>query len=104
MPERKADDSFFDPGRKLVRHSRLPALPGSQHLQAMALDHWLPAVVPGAAVAVLSTGLADSELSCLGEQQQAMAKEQTIISHGRTSSWASSTRRMRRRLYLRQPP
>src|SRR5438093_13134259 len=90
MPERKADDSFFDPGRKLVRHSRLPALPGSQHLQAMALYHLLPVVLPGAVVAELSTGSADSKLSCLGEQQQCMAKEYVIISHDCTCLLASS--------------
>src|SRR5579872_2471642 len=104
MAEGKADDSFLDPGRKLVGHPRRPPLPRPQHLQALALHHWFPAVIPRAVIAELLTGSTDTDLAGPGKQLQAMAKEQIIISHGGTSSWASSTHRMGRRFYIWEAP
>jgi len=43
-------------------------------------------------------------LASPGKQLQAMAEEQVIISHGGTSSWASSTHRMGRRFYIWEDP
>src|SRR4029077_20391396 len=104
MAEGKADDSFLSPGRQLVGHSRRSALSRPQHLQALALHHGLPAVVPRAVIAELPAGSTDTDLASPGEQLQAMAEEQIIISHGGTSSWASSTPRMGARFYIWEDP
>src|SRR5579859_355511 len=104
MAKREADDSLFNPRRQLVGHPRRPALSRPQHLQTLALNHRLPAVVPGAVVAEFPAGSTDTDLSCSRKQPHPMAEEQVIISHGGTSSWASSTHRMGRRFYIWEAP
>src|SRR5713101_4421789 len=104
MAEGEADDSLLNPGRQLIGHPRRPALPRPQHLQALALHHGLPAVVPRAVIAELPAGSTDTDLASPGKQLQAVAVEQIIISHGGTSSWASSTHRMGRRFYIWEAP
>jgi hypothetical protein len=99
VTEGKADYPFFEPRWQLVRHSRTAPLSRSQHLQPLPLHQRLPAVIPGAVVAELAAGSAHTDLGGLCEEQQAVAEEQIIISHGGTSSWASSTQRMGRRFY-----
>src|SRR5579872_1459622 len=88
MPQGEADDSLLNPGRQLIGHPGRPALSGPQQLEALLFHHRLPAVVPGAVIAELSTGSTDADLRSPGEQAQAMAEKQIIISHGGTSSWA----------------
>jgi hypothetical protein len=95
---------YAEPRWQLVRHSRPPPLSRPQHFQALAFHHRLPAVVPRAVVAELATSSTYADLPGFCEQQQAMAKEQIIISHGGTSSWASSTHRMGRRFYSWEAP
>src|SRR5579872_1901163 len=84
----KADDALLNPGRQLVGHPWPTPFPRPQHLQPVALDQRFPAVVPGAVVTELPTGSSYPAFASLGEQQQTVAEEQIIISHGGTSSWA----------------
>jgi hypothetical protein len=85
MTQSKADDTFFNPGRQLVGHAGSTPFPRPKHLQPVALDQWFPAVVPRAVVAELPTGSSYPDFASLGEQQQTVAEEQIIISHGGTS-------------------
>jgi len=104
MTKGKADDSLLNPRRQLVGHSGPTPFSRAQHLQPVSLDQRFPSVVPGAVIAKLPAGSSYTDLASLGEQQQTVAEEQIIISHGGTSSWASSTHRMGRRFYFWEVP
>lgn len=57
-------------------------------LESVPLHQRFPAVVPRAVLAELPAGSPYAKLTRLGEQEQTVAKEQIIIRHRCTSSWA----------------
>jgi hypothetical protein len=85
MGEREGDDPLLDHLGQGVRHLRPPALARAQHLEAVALDLTLPAVVGRAVDAEGPTGLGDRRAGGVGKDLLAVAEQGVIIGHAARS-------------------
>jgi hypothetical protein len=88
MAESEGDDSLLDHLRELVRHPRAPPLARAEHLEPVALDLALPAVVGRAVNAEDATGLGDRGAVGQIEELQAIAEQRVIIRHAAHSFFA----------------
>jgi len=79
--DREAEDPLLDHLRQLVGHLGATALPGAQHLQAMAVDRSLPGVVGRAVNPEASAGHRDAGPGGLGEEGLAVAEQHVILGH-----------------------
>jgi hypothetical protein len=78
MAETEPDDPLLHQHRELVGPHRPAALPRADHLQALALDHRLPAVMRRAMYTDQPARLADAALPGEREQLQAIAERHVI--------------------------
>jgi hypothetical protein len=81
VAERARNDALLDERGNLVGHRRPPALAGTQHLEVLALDLALPAVVGRAVHAHQAGGLGDPKLAGQRDQPHAITKQHVILSH-----------------------
>jgi hypothetical protein len=81
MPKRERHDALLDDLRRLIGHLRPPALPRPQHLQALALNLVLPAVVGRAMHPERPTRVTDRRPVREIEQLQAIAEQHVILRH-----------------------
>src|SRR5689334_6455612 len=85
MPERERDDLVLNEHRELIGHLRTTTLSRAQHLQALAIDVHLPAVIGRAMHAHYPTRLRNPELTSQRKQSQAIAEQHVILSHADSS-------------------
>jgi len=81
MTQAEGDDPLLDHHRQLVGHLGPAALARAQHLQAVAIDLGLPAVVGRAMHAHQAARLRDPTLGGQREQLQPIAEQHVILGH-----------------------
>jgi hypothetical protein len=81
IAQRKRDDPLLDHRRELVGHLRAPTLTRTQHLNARALDHRLPAVVRRAVHPEGAARVRDRRARGQVEELQAIAEQHVILRH-----------------------
>jgi hypothetical protein len=81
VPERERDDPLLDDLRDLVGHLRMTTLPRPEHLQALAVNLRLPAVIRRAMHAEGPARVRDRRARREIKELQAIAEQHVILRH-----------------------